>query len=55
MLVRRLAQDGPRPTVLRLSDEAETAMGLARPLDIGGEGGGAGRRVPGHRGVGGPV
>jgi len=39
-LVRRLAQDGPRPTVLRLSDEAETAMGLARPLDIGGEGGG---------------
>ncbi len=35
-LVRRLAQDGPRPTVLRLSDEAETAMGLARPLDIGG-------------------
>jgi alkyldihydroxyacetonephosphate synthase len=35
-LARRLAQDGPRPTVLRLSDEAETAMGLARPLDIGG-------------------
>jgi alkyldihydroxyacetonephosphate synthase len=30
-IVRRLAQDGPRPTVLRLSDEAETAMGLARP------------------------
>jgi alkyldihydroxyacetonephosphate synthase len=40
-LVRRLAQDGPRPTVLRLSDEAETAMGLARPLDFGrGESGG---------------
>jgi alkyldihydroxyacetonephosphate synthase len=35
-LMRRLAQDGPRPTVLRLSDEAETAMGLARPLEIGG-------------------
>jgi alkyldihydroxyacetonephosphate synthase len=35
VLVRRLAQDGPRPTVLRLSDEAETAMGLARPLDFG--------------------
>jgi alkyldihydroxyacetonephosphate synthase len=35
-LVRRLAQDGPRPTVLRLSDEAETAMGLARPLEISG-------------------
>jgi alkyldihydroxyacetonephosphate synthase len=41
-LVRRLAQDGPRPTVLRLSDEAETAMGLARPLDIGGDAGGQG-------------
>ncbi|MGQ5264721.1 FAD-binding oxidoreductase [Micromonospora sp. ZYX-F-536] len=25
--VRRLAQDGPRPTVLRLSDEVETAIG----------------------------
>jgi alkyldihydroxyacetonephosphate synthase len=27
--VRALAQDGPLPTVLRLSDEAETALGLA--------------------------
>lgn len=35
--VRRLAQDGPRPTVLRLSDEYETAIGLA----------GAGRRAGG--------
>ncbi len=34
--VRALAQDGPLPTVLRLSDEAETALGLA-----GGELGGA--------------
>jgi alkyldihydroxyacetonephosphate synthase len=34
-LMRRLAQDGPGPTVLRLSDEAETAMGLVRPSDIG--------------------
>lgn len=33
--VRRLAQDGPRPTVLRLSDEAETAVGLARPARLG--------------------
>jgi alkyldihydroxyacetonephosphate synthase len=40
-LMRRLAQDGPRPTVLRLSDEAETALGLARPLDIGGDQGAA--------------
>ena len=30
-IVRRLAQDGPLPTVLRLSDEAESALGLAQP------------------------
>ncbi len=30
-VLRRLIQDGPAPTVLRLSDEAETAVGLARP------------------------
>jgi alkyldihydroxyacetonephosphate synthase len=36
LVVRALAQDGPRPTVLRLSDEAETAMGLARPDALGG-------------------
>jgi alkyldihydroxyacetonephosphate synthase len=34
-VLRRLAQDGPRPTVLRLSDEAETALGLARPDQLG--------------------
>ncbi|MFZ0384894.1 MAG: FAD-binding oxidoreductase [Solirubrobacteraceae bacterium] len=34
--LRALAQDGPRPTVLRLSDEAETALSLARPAEIGG-------------------
>ncbi|MCH0559243.1 FAD-binding oxidoreductase [Streptomyces sp. MUM 16J] len=33
--LRRLAQDGPRPTVLRLSDETETFIGLARPDAIG--------------------
>ena len=33
--VRTLAQDGPRPTVLRLSDEAETALNLARPTQLG--------------------
>ena len=33
--LRRLVQDGPVPTVLRLSDEAETALNLARPSDIG--------------------
>ena len=33
--LRRLVQDGPRPTVLRLSDEAETALNLARPSELG--------------------
>ncbi|WP_217140356.1 FAD-binding oxidoreductase [Streptomyces sp. AC627_RSS907] len=33
--LRRLAQDGPRPTVLRLSDEAETLIGLAQPDALG--------------------
>ncbi|MEU3854894.1 FAD-binding oxidoreductase [Streptomyces sp. NPDC029554] len=32
--LRRLAQDGPRPTVLRLSDETETLIGLAHPEAI---------------------
>jgi alkyldihydroxyacetonephosphate synthase len=38
--VRTLAQDGPLPTVLRLSDEAETALNLARPGELGGGGAG---------------
>ncbi|MDT0433909.1 MULTISPECIES: FAD-binding oxidoreductase [Streptomyces] len=33
--LRRLAQDGPRPTVLRLSDETESLVGLAQPEGIG--------------------
>lgn len=32
--MRRLAQDGPLPTVLRLSDETETALNLARPAEL---------------------
>ncbi|HSI94040.1 MAG TPA: FAD-binding oxidoreductase [Jiangellaceae bacterium] len=32
--VRKLAQDGPLPTVVRLSDEAETAVGLAQPARL---------------------
>jgi len=40
--VRRLAQDGPLPTVLRLSDEVETAINLADPDVLGGGAGGAG-------------
>jgi alkyldihydroxyacetonephosphate synthase len=40
--MRTLAQAGMLPTVLRLSDEAETAINLARPDEIGqGETGGA--------------
>ena len=35
--MRHLAQNGLLPTVLRLSDEAETAINLARPDAIGGE------------------
>ena len=40
--LRTLAQDGPRPTVLRCSDEAETALNLARAAEIGAEGAGGG-------------
>jgi alkyldihydroxyacetonephosphate synthase len=35
-VLRKLAQDGPRPTVLRLSDEVESALNLAQPDSIGG-------------------
>ncbi|WP_184890503.1 FAD-binding oxidoreductase [Actinomadura livida] len=37
--LRRLAQDGPLPAVLRLSDETETVVGLADPAAIGTPGG----------------
>ncbi|MDH2424205.1 FAD-binding oxidoreductase [Sphaerisporangium sp. TRM90804] len=33
--LRRLVQAGPAPTVLRLSDETETAVGLAKPGELG--------------------
>jgi len=33
--LRALAQDGPLPTVLRLSDETETMIGLAKPDSVG--------------------
>jgi alkyldihydroxyacetonephosphate synthase len=50
--LRRLAQDGPVPTVLRLSDEAETALNLARPAELA-QGAGAGRclAVVGYEGA----
>ncbi|WP_044508209.1 FAD-binding oxidoreductase [Gordonia sp. KTR9] len=40
--LRRLAQDGPLPTVLRLSDEVETALNLADPAGAGSESGDGG-------------
>ena len=35
--LRAVAQTGSGPTVIRLSDEAETALNLARPSEIGEE------------------
>jgi alkyldihydroxyacetonephosphate synthase len=40
--VRRLAQAGTSPTVLRLSDEAETSVNLADPDAVGAHGGAGG-------------
>ncbi len=47
--LRALAQDGPRPTVLRLSDEAETALSLADP-DALGQGGSGALAIVGYEG-----
>ena len=49
--VRRLVQDGPLPTVLRLSDEAETALNLARPAEIGQGGAGGCLAIVGYEGT----
>jgi alkyldihydroxyacetonephosphate synthase len=51
--VRALAQDGPLPTVLRLSDETETMIGLARPSELGEQqsGGGGCLAVCGYDGT----
>lgn len=49
-VLRRLAQDGPRPTVLRLSDEAETALNLARPGQLGQAGAGGSLAIVGFEG-----
>ena len=50
--LRRLAQDGPVPTVLRLSDEAETALNLARPAELAqGAGPGGCLAVVGYEGA----
>jgi alkyldihydroxyacetonephosphate synthase len=51
--MRALAQAQVLPTVLRLSDEQETALDLADPGSIGGEGGAAGGclMIVGHEGT----
>ncbi len=48
--LRRLAQDGPLPTVLRLSDEPETALNLARPDRLGAGGGAGALAITGYEG-----
>lgn len=49
--LRTLAQDGPRPTVLRLSDEAETALNLARPGELGSSSAGGCLAIVGFEGA----
>lgn len=48
--MRRLAQDRLLPTVLRLSDEAETMVNLASQKDVGGEGISGCVMIVGHEG-----
>ena len=49
--MRTLAQSGLLPTVIRLSDEAETAINLTRPDEIGGVGAGGCLMIVGHEGT----
>ncbi|HEX6388104.1 MAG TPA: FAD-binding oxidoreductase [Solirubrobacteraceae bacterium] len=53
--LRRLTQDGPLPTVLRLSDEAETALNLARPTEFGAQASGGCLAIAGYEGTGADV
>ncbi len=48
--MRTLAQSGVMPTVLRLSDEAETMVNLAEPDEVGGESAGGCLMVVGFEG-----
>ena len=48
--LRTLAQSGLMPTVLRLSDENETALNLASQSDVGGESTGGCLMIVGHEG-----
>ncbi|CAN5610171.1 FAD-binding oxidoreductase [soil metagenome] len=49
--MRTLAQSGVLPTVIRLSDENETAINLARPDDIGGPDAGGCLMIAGYEGT----
>ncbi len=53
--LRTLAQERVAPTVLRLSDEAETSLNLARPADVGGDNAGGALMVVGYEGTRGYV
>ncbi len=48
--MRLLAQTNLLPTVIRLSDESETAINLARPDEIGGESAGGCMMITGYEG-----
>jgi len=49
--MRTLAQAGVLPTVLRLSDENETAINLAKPSEVGGESAGGCLMITGYEGT----
>ncbi len=49
--MRRLTQDRTVPTVLRLSDEAETSVNLARPDSVGSESSGGCLLIAGYEGT----
>lgn len=49
--MRTLAQSGVLPTVLRLSDENETAINLAKPSEVGGETAGGCLMITGYEGT----
>jgi alkyldihydroxyacetonephosphate synthase len=50
--LRTLTQEGTAPTVLRLSDETETAINLAQPAEVGGESAGGCLLLAGYEGTG---
>ena len=49
--MRTLAQSGLMPTVLRLSDENETSINLAKPSEVGAETAGGVLMIVGHEGT----